>query len=547
MRNRLAIVCVILLGCSTDDPSGGAGSEVLPTLEVTSPQRGTFATGESVTVSGNVSGDHVQLSVNGQNVEPNSDGSFSTAVRVTDGIAIFETQAKDKAGHEVQDVRAVLVGTTKPTDGSLAAPIGAHAGTAGLKQIGDVIANGAEAIDFNAIAQGMNPVYDNGGCLGMKVNLTNVTLGAIGATLSPKSNALGTAVTIDNVTVRLNAGSFKVACLGVPGSVTITVHATRARITGDLGATLTTGRVDASIANVGVAFDGYTIDVGGIPSQLENLVKDRARAATEGIVATAIRDRVPGLAEGALGNLLAKPFNANLLGHDTQISVAPKQLQIAPEGVFIAVDTAVKVSGGEGGTFVSTPAPLLASTMKGPHSFAIALSDDLGNQLFASLWAAGAFDMQFPIAQVGPLSALLDDDTKTVEIKLALPPMLTTDAAAQLTVGELTLSAKDAAGTEIQRLGVALRTTLAVEPAAGKLSLVLGAPEVHAQVMVQGPQVDFPLTAKQIEGIVEGVWGVVGGAASDALATLPMPSFAGLQLGQPSIAGHQGFVIANIE
>jgi hypothetical protein len=63
-------------------------------------------------------------------------------------------------------------------------------------------------------------------------------------------------------------------------------------------------------------------------------------------------------------------------------------------------------------------------------------------------------------------------------------------------------------------------------------------------VLVQSDAVSVPLDDQRIEGLVEGVWGLVGGAASDAIAKLPMPSFGGLTLGEPTIDGHSGFVRA---
>jgi hypothetical protein len=63
-------------------------------------------------------------------------------------------------------------------------------------------------------------------------------------------------------------------------------------------------------------------------------------------------------------------------------------------------------------------------------------------------------------------------------------------------------------------------------------------------VLVQTEAVDRLLTDEQVEGIVTGVWGVVGGQADAALSTLPMPSLAGVTLGAPTIEGRDGFVLA---
>lgn len=537
-----AVLAGVLSACS----SASTTEDVAPTLEITSPARGAEAEAGQVTVTGIVTDNGpVTVTINGTEVTPAKDGSFSAAITVDPGVAIIETHAKDKSGNDTRDVRAVLAGTLAATDGSVKAPIGARAGVEALRTIGQAIGTAAEAIDFTAAAQAMNPVYNNTGCLGARIDITSIALSNIDVGLVPQTNTLTTDVGISNVVVKLHA-DFKVACIG--GSTTITVRSSKARIHGDLGVAVASGKIATSLTGTTVALDGFSIDVGGVPGAIESLLKDKARSAVESSLTSVIKSKVPPMANAKLAGLLAKPYSAAVLGHDADISVTPGAVSLTPAGLLVTVDTQLAVAGGEGGMFVSQPMPLTADVVDQTRGLGVAISADLINQLFAGLWAVDAFDTSLPISQVGVLAALLDDDAATLDVKMSLPPTVTTvGTELKLSVGDLIVTVRDTTGAEIQSLALSLRTTVSAEPSqSGKLLLTVGAPEVHAQVLAQSAAVDRPLTDEQVEGIVTGVWGVVGSAAGDALGNLPMPSIAGVALGAPAVAAQPGFVVADV-
>lgn len=544
MMRAIGVVAFLagVVGCS----AAGGSDDLPPTLEITSPERGTVSEGDQVTVTGRVQDDGkvVSVTVNGTEVIPSADGSFTTTVVVGHGIEVIETHALDAAGHDVRDVRAVLAGTLAPSDGTVAAPIGARIGPDAFRSIGGAIATTTEALDFTAIAQGLNPVYNNTGCLGAKIDITSVALSNIGIDLVPGAGKLGTGVAIDDVVVKLHA-NFKVACIG--GSTNITVRSTRARINGDLAVSSAGGELTTSLPAVTVALDGFSVDVGGVPGAIESLLKGEARKAAEKALTSMIRDQVPPLANDAMAGLIAKPYTAAILGHDTRVTITPSEVTLTPDGLFVAVDTKLAVTGGEGGVFASAAAPLSASLMPS-NGLGVAIADDALNQLFSGLWAAGALEQTVSIDSVGVLAALLDDDARSLAIHASLPPTVTSDATRlELAVGDLIVSVRDANDAEIQRLALSLSTTLAAGPTQlGKITLTVGAPVIKAQVLAQSDVVDRPLTDEQVEGIVTGAWGVVGGLADEALTNVPMPSVAGVTLGAPSVAGAGGYVVADV-
>jgi hypothetical protein len=540
MRVLAASLLLTVVACSTE-------ADKPPVLEVSSPARGTIADAETVTVTGHVTDDHsgVKVMVAGVEAPVAKDGSFSVEVTVPPGIAIIETHALDTGGNDVRDVRSVLAGDLAPSDGTTGGQVGARAGTTALTAVANAIATTAKAVDYTAAVQPMNPVYDNGGCLGATINITSVSLTDVGAALVPKAGSLSTDVVLSNIVVKLSA-KFKVACIG--GSTTITIRASKAKIHGDLGASIVSAKIATSLANPNVTFDNFSIDIGGVPGEIESLLRSKARDGVANALEKAIQNKVPPIADKALAGLLAKPVSTAILGSDATIAIAPTKVAISTTDLFVGFETKLRITGGEGGTFLTTPTSVSAATMGATQHLGIALDDDILNTLFAGLWAADAFDKEIAVDSIPALGALLDDDARTIDVRLSLPPTVSTAGGElELAVGDLIVSVKGEGGVVVHEMAVSLRTVLQAQPTqAGHVTLSVGAPTVFAQVLANGDVVEEPLTDSQVEALITGVWGVLGVKADDALSKLPMPSLAGIQLGAPSIEAGDGFVLADV-
>lgn len=538
-----AIVLASLIGCA----GSGNGDETPPTLEVTSPARGTTNDSASVTVTGKAidADGAVTVTVNGSSVALAADGSFTTDVAVDQGITFIETVVVDGGNNQVRDVRAVLAGELAATDGTMVSQVGARAGASAMRAMGQAMATSAEQLDFTALAQGFNPVYRNDGCLGAVVNITSVSIPNIDVLMQPKPGIVDADIELDNVVVKLRA-NWRFSCAS--GTSDITVRATKAKISGNLGAGVEDGKIATSLAGANVVLEGFSFDAGGVPGAVEDMIKGEVRSRLESALESIIASKVPPIANRELANLVAKPFSADVLGKPTTITIEPSDVAISADGLFVSIDTYMLVAGGEGGMYASNPVLLTQSRMPVSQGVGLAIEDDAVNQLFAGLWAAGSMDMSLPIASAGPVSAILDERTATLDVKLMLPPTLSTiDGMPKLSIGDLVVTAKDASGVELQKLALSIRTTLEAEPSqSNKLLLTLGAPEVKANVIAQAADVSRPLTDEGVEGIVVGVWGVVGGLAGEALGKLPMPNIAGIELGAPAVTGIDGFILGDM-
>lgn len=506
-------------------------------FEITSPMRGTFLDGTQLTVTGRADG-AVRVMVNGIAAKVGTDGTFTATLSVSRGIAIVETHAIDATGHDVRDVRAVLAGTVAPSNGSVPAPIGAQLGRTGMIALGEALAASAKAIDFTAAAKPLNPIFDNDGCLGARVDITSVTVGKVGVELVPKADSIETTVVVEDTLVTLRAG-YEVACIG--GSATITVRAAKARVRGDLGARLVDNRIRTTLARPTVTLEGFTVDVGGIPGPIESLLRGRVRNGAESALASAIQLAVPALADAKLAELLGRPLTTKLLDRDVTIAVAPRKLVLTSSGLFVVTDTTLAVAGGEGGVFASTPVSLDGVEHAAPN-LGLLIADDAVNQLFAGLWASRAFDRSIPIAGAGPLATILDDDVQTLEIVMSLPPTVTSGETLELAIGDVIITGRNAEGGVVQRFAISLRTTLSAV-AGAQPKLVTTTPTVYTQVLDESAAVQRRLDAAQIEGLVSGVWGLLNFMINAALANVPMPSIAGIVFEAPGLSVHEGYLV----
>ena len=545
MMRAIAVASCLsgLVACS----ASAGQDETPPTIEITSPARGTFAQGTEVQVTGVVRDDSpgVKAQVNGQDITPAADGSFSTTVTVGEGISIIESHAIDAANNDTRDVRAVMAGTLDTADGSQVSPLGARVGAQAFGKLGTALGTMAEGMDWTAIGRGMNPVYSSSGCNSAVIDIDTIAITNIDVALVTSAGKLGAAVELSNVVVDMDT-DFRALCIG--GSTSIKVKSTKAKINGDLALAVKAGAIDATLPAATVTLEGFSIDIGGVPGALESLIKGEARKAVEKALTNAIKSKVPEMANQQLSGLLAKPFAADVLGHPVSLTTTPKEITLSTEGLFVAVDTKVKVTGGEGGMYVSAPAPMTAALMP-TTGVGAAVANDTLNQLFSGLWAAGAIDQTVSLdGQLAVLAALLDDDASTLSISASLPPTVSGNGAAlSLAIGDLMIDVKDAGGNRIQQIALSLKTTLEASPTqTGAVTLTVGQPELFAQVISQTDVVDRPMTSEQFEGIINGAWGLVGGQANAALSGLHMPTIGGVTLGAPSLQGNAGYMVADI-
>ncbi|MEZ4366092.1 MAG: hypothetical protein R2939_07365 [Kofleriaceae bacterium] len=513
-----------------------------PELEITSPTRGTFAEGDLIEVRGVVRDDAAAptVTVNGVAAEVASDGQFRVVVPVAAGVSILETVADDGA-HQVKDVRAVLAGELRPVTEPVVDALGAQVSPAAFAALSSVLTDTLSALDLNALAKAHNPLYDNGGCLGAKVNIVKATTTGAHVALVPAADGLATEVAIDGLDVIIGV-KYKVACIG--DSTVIRVRADQVRVRGDLTLAVDDGVLAAGLDRASVALPGFSIQTGGLPGVIVGLLDGKIKDAVEDALLDVVRDELPGLAADALNELTGGVQTVDALGHELALGLVPRTATIDAAGLRLSLDASAVVSGGEGAVYAATATPL-AGAMDGGAGMAVAIADDALNQVLAGLWSVGAIDLALPEDVAATLALLIDDEVATVTLSPTLPPSArAADGALAVTLGDLILTARAADGEALAELALSIETGLAVEPtAAGGLRLALGEPRVWAQVLVESARVDRPLAADEFEDVVGAAWGLLGPALGEALDAITVPSIAGVSVIDAAVAGRDGYLV----
>lgn len=515
------------------------GDDTVPSLLVTSPERGTITDVTAVIVTGETDAD--ELTVAGQAVEVDADGTFSVRVELAPGIEVVETIARNANGNTARDVRAVLSGPLAATGDMVTDAIGAHLGPQALRVLGDVVGTTVEGLDLAALA-GDGPLVTKGSdCLGAQVYLVDAEVGNVDVDLVPVTNALDAGVVISDLDVTVRV-AYSIAC--VDDEATILVHADRVGVRGDLGMAVTAGKLVSSLANSDITLEGFDLTSDGLPGTILDLVEGPIEAALPALVEGIVGDAVPPLMDDALADFAGSSWTVPMLGHDVAVSVRPNAVRMMPAGVTIAIDTRMAVSGDDKGRYLSNPASALSVLNPGGAGMGLAVADDTLNMMFAGMWASGALEQSLPVERGNSLGLLLGEATRELHAKLSLPPTVAMDASGdlRLTIGDAIIEGRDEAGNETITLALTVSTTLGAEAYPdGRVKLRLGEPEVFAQVLSQN--LDPAVEGEQVEALIGALYEVLAATANQTLADLPIPALGGVSMVEPTMAARAGFLV----
>ena len=540
MRRSLLAVPLALAACHP-------GDEVDPTLVVTSPERGTMAGTEAVTVAGEVGDDAgaVRVTVNGLAAEVAADGSFALTFAVAPGIEVIETIAEDEAGNQARDVRAVLAGPLAPTADTVADAFATRIGPDAFTVMAGVAATTIEHLDLAALLGGDGPLLDVGGsCVGAEVTLLDVAMADVAMAMAPVDGAIDASVIVTDLEIKLRA-DYRVSC-NAPHVAPITIRASRVSLDAALGLAIAEGDLASSIAGLDLGLEGLDLESEGLPGEIFDLLEGAVEELAPQIMEAMMVETMPEVIDGLLADMTAAGWKIPVLGRDVDIEVAPRAVELTAAGALIALDAGLHVEGDAGGRFLSTPEPAAVALAGDTRGLAVAISDDVVNQAFAGMWAAGALDLDLPIERGDPLGLLIGADTRRLVVRWSLPPTATVadGGALRLAVGDLMIRCEDEAGAEMTTIAVSFATTVGAEVGSGGVvSLALGEPEVLAHVVAQSDRLERPITGENIEVLVHALFDVLAPEANQALAALPIPSVAGVEMVEPAVVARDGFVV----
>ena len=542
MRHILFATGLTLLATAACTDSPGALKDP-PVLKVTSPQRSLIQTQSGqVQVTGivtpsEVSGETIEkVLVNNVQAVVQPDGSFSATISVSPGATLIHTTARDAAGAEASDTRAVHAGELRRVGANIDDAITASLSTRAFAKLSAAAGPMIEGLDLGAMLAPMQPMVrmgdENGeDCLFARMFVDDVKMSNIDISLIPTNAGLSFRAQIDGLDVPSRA-RYAVAC--VTGTNNIRIRASRIVVAGTLVVTPSGNQgFKTALTNETVQVTGLDIQASGVPGTIIDMLK--LDTAVGYIVSKAAPLAMEPMMNKALGGL-AGPQQVDVLGKTLHMEVDPTAIEIDANGALVTLSTKMLIAGSErspGFTFTDNGVP----SMNAGNGFQLGLADDLVNELMAEFTAIGMLNLGMP-AHGGTF-----DNTG---MSMTLPPMVSADpidGRMKVVIGDMMVTFSDR-GTPVAKAAMNATIDLKVVPASNGygVAVELGTPVTHVDVLDDIANVTQMSNADLAKATEDGLGAQIN-AISKLLVAIPVPSVAGVQMRNVSLGADDGYVM----
>ena len=544
-----ALVIGLLSGCTGTITREGMDPDdhLPPTVEVTTPERGTVTGDASVTVSGRASDAEsavLQVTVNGTLATLADDGSFQASITLGEGITLIETVATDGGGNTASDARAILAGNLVDQNTAVAQAVAAFVSPQAMVGLADLVNSYAGGIDLTALAKSYNPVVNTGGsCNDYQAYVDSVSRGPIEVGAEAANGGIQAKVTIRELVIHGHL-NFRAVCIS--GSANFTVTADAYDAGGLIAPGLADGNLSIALQGVTSGFRGFNVDVSGIPGFIEDRFEDDVRDKVASVLRDKIVSIVPPLASQFLDGFVSKTYEVSLLGQTIQFSFWPSAMSWTEAGGSLVLDSTSTVMGIEG-RYLSTPSERPSDADLASNGLRIALADDVFNQLLASVWSSGALEDTLLPGENEGLSGALGAEVDSATVTMMLPPVAsfdTTTGTARMAIGDLVVDAYSVDGGTLASFAVSAQIDLAVTTgASGQVQVVTGNPRILAQVLEQSSSLLTPLDNAKAAAIAELAIKALSLKADDLLDDIPVPGLANGTIASPTFQPVSGYLM----
>lgn len=550
--SRLAVAVFALgsLGLIGSACTAPAPAPEPPILQVTSPQRSLVQSGASQirvegTVAPGLDGTPLdKVTVNGVQATVEADGAFHALIDVPAGATLIYTVARDAAGTEAYDTRAVHAGELRAAgsniDRAVAASISADAFAKLSAAAGPLI----QGMDLGAMIKPMQPMIrvddpsdlSQEDCAFARGFIDDLKLSNIDISLVPQQGGIKFRAQIDGLDV---PGHARYGVLCAKGSMGFRVRATQVVVAGTLLVTPkgTAGfKTDLQSPQVSISGLDIAVTTGGIAGDILNAVLGMLDLGNkiQGVIAFGAQLAMEPLMNQALG-ALAGPQQLDVLGKTVSMEIAPAAIGFTAVGGVAQLNMKMGLAGAESAKFIYTPNG--APALDAGAGMQIALADDLANEVLAEASAVGLFNLSMPKA-----GGTFD----TIDLAMTLPPMVSADpadGAMKVILGDTTATFLSH-GTPVGKAAVCASIALKISPASNGygVSLELGEPVIHVTTLddiANATRFEDDDLARTVEA---GLRGQIA-SISKLLVGIPLPSVAGLTLRNLSVGADAGYVM----
>jgi Glucodextranase, domain B len=544
----VALVAALASVAACDAPLGDdpAIDPDAPVVRILSPERGAYLGDvSSVTVTGTVEDESAlrSLTINGLAAAVDRDGGFSITLPVSPtGTTLLTAEAIDSDGNLGRQTHAISAGPRVALNGRVKDAVTAAISDTAFAAVGNVAAGLVANSDLGAWIAPYNPVISKGApdgpdCLYGTVAVGALDVSAASISLLPGVSGLELVAELSGVTVPMH---LNYAALCIDGSRNVAMSATKVRIAGRFTIGIKNGAFEIKLVQPQVTFEGFRLDLGGIPGSVVNLLD--LNKSLGAVLAWAVEKLAVPLLSDALAGFDGTT-SAAVLGKTLDVVVAPAEITMSPADARVRLDTQFHVHGDEAGPgYVYVPN--LRPSMDPSRGFQLAVADDAANQLLASFWAAHGMDQRIDLTtgDYGGLGKLYD----RVEIEGKLPLSVRAGAASlEIVIPDVMVTFRngDAIATQIAVNGV---IALAVEQGGdGALRLTTGTPQVFVDIVRDGVDGANPLASSQFEALTSFALARLGNVAASLVGAIPLPSGGGASLRGVQLSGATGYLIVD--
>ncbi len=527
-----------------------------PDLEIIEPERGDWEVNSSALMVGSVSDEWSTIgpmTVNGDPVTVNGDGSFTHILDYLFGLNIVETIVEDSDGNGANDTRSVLDGAFQPNTTQIGNGIVARINEDGFDTLESLGEGLIDDTDLTALVP--NPVVsmESETCIdlifteicitwySLELYIWNPSIGATDLEINPDAGGyLDTTFQVLDPYLEWDADG---TVIGIGLSANGTIYADDITANMDLYPYVSGGELGLTVANTDVTSTNFTFDwdswlydvMGFFGIDLSGLIQ----SAMEDALESAITDEIPAAVADAVGALeIATSF---ALGDATVVLAAePFSTSVDDYGLTLGLGTQVYPETwlhgemGLGSLYGNYSLPVYASSSP---DFQVSIGEDFLNQALYAFWGAGVLDQEMDGLDLGldlgTFGDLLGINDLRITTTPLLPPVVvpgTGTAMLDLQIGDLELSLYDGAPSDENlrlRVYVSLVAGMDLAVVDGNLSPTIGTPQVWFDVTM--PEANT-VASRDTEDLLEALVPLLLPALTGALGEIPLPAIGGFSI-----------------
>lgn len=543
LRKYVLACSLLFLGACAEPPPAPVGNGE-PDLKLTilEPARGTILSNEeSIVVRGIAwaADSRPSVSVSGVGASIGANGEFSVELPLVPGLTSIETTVWDASGHQVRDVRGLLLGALRPHGDTIEEAVVAHIDQGSFDLLSRLITDFASDPSFVGQIRSYNPVAEVGRlCLGVTIDVETVVMDSFDIEMTPQVGGLRVHAEVGGLDLGLNAES-TVACLDVSRAIPLRI--TSATVDATVQIALRDGRIDLELSEFDVRLQGMSLDLSLLDASLplvgiDSMIESRISAALENIVTEQIEDNLGSV----LRRLETEPLLAEAMGIKVAVDLQPHVLDFDDNGAWFEASIAVRFPDHIGKEVVYSPTLLSFNALRSRGGgFQLGIADDILNNFLSMLWSAGALNVEIPIDDANAKFFNLDH----LEFEPLLPPVVETrrGSVARVAVGDYMVRVIDEADNLVAEAAISGSIGLSVQIEAGQLVVEVIDPDFS--IGMSGAQGSTNNTTHLAPWLSELMLVELTPLLSQSIRAMPRLSMREMAVASPSVDATPGYLV----